>query len=333
MSTLLELSRSTRLAVTTVSEILRNKPGYSAATRQRVVEAARRMRYRPSMAARQLRGGRSGLLGVLIGLDNPQVNFDRLAHVERVAFARGYRLMVGQVHEGDQQVAEYLEDFASRGLEGVIWLHQPFVKRQNVPESLRQGGKVLVSLDEPMGAGGGCVRVDYGAGVAEAVRHLRSRGRRRIALALAGRGSKGDPMHARLQGYRRAVGKAGPTLVWAGDMEEQPRPELIAQALRELVVERQADAILASNDIWAAAFLKGLKVMGRSVPGEVAVVGFDNLSWSAWLDPALTTIDQQHGEFAGAAVDLMARLLSGKPVAARERTVVVTPRLVVRESS
>ena len=154
-----------------------------------------------------------------------------------------------------------------------------------------------------------------------------------VSQFVTGRGSKGDPMHARLQGYRRAVGKAGPTLVWAGDMEEQPRPELIAQALRELVVERQADAILASNDIWAAAFLKGLKVMGRSVPGEVAVVGFDNLSWSAWLDPALTTIDQQHREFATAAVGLMARLLSGKAVAARERTVVVTPRLVERETS
>lgn len=333
MSTLLEISRSTRLAVTTVSEILRQKPGYNEATRRRVLEAARRLRYRPSMAARQLRGGRSGMVGVLIGLDNAQVNFDRLAHVERAAFAQGFRLMVGQVHEGDARVAEYLEDFASRGLDGVIWLHQPFVKQQGMPATLLKNTEALVSLDEPLRAGGGCVRVDYAAGVAEAVRHLRARGRRRVALALAGRGAPGDPMQARLEGYRSAMGGVGPQRVWTGDMEEQPRPESVARAIEQLVEQGGADAIIASNDVWAAAFLKGLQRAGRRVPDDVAVVGFDNLAWSAWLDPALTSIDQQHAAFAEATVALMARLLAGKTLPARERTVVVTPQLMVRDSA
>lgn len=333
MSTLVELSRATRLAVTTVSEILRNKPGYSEATRRRVFDAARRLRYRPSMAARQLRGGRSGLLGVLIGLDNPQVNFDRLAQIERAAFAQGFRLMVGQVHEGDDGVGEYLEDFASRGLDGVIWLHQPFIRRQTLPASTFRHTPALVALDEPLRAGGGCVRVDYGAGVASAVAHLRARGRQRIALALAGRGAAGDPMQARLAGYRRSLAAGADVLVWAGDMEEHPRGELIARAILQLVVRGGADAIVASNDLWAAALLKGLKAAGRRVPDDVAIVGFDNLAWCGWTDPALTSIDQQHEVLAAATVKLMARLLAGKPLKASERTVVVTPQLVIRESA
>ena len=87
MTTLRSIAESTGLAVTTVPVILRGKPGYQLATCKCVQAAARRLPYRPGMAARQLRGGRSGLLGVMIGLDNPQVNLDRLAHMERAAFA------------------------------------------------------------------------------------------------------------------------------------------------------------------------------------------------------------------------------------------------------
>lgn len=336
MSTLAAIARSTHLAVTTVSEILRQKPGYSETTRRRVLAAARRLRYRPSMAARQLRGGRSGLLGVVIGMDNPQVNFDRLACVERVAFARGYRLMVGQVREEDEGVTEYLEDFASRGLDGILWLHQPFLRRRAMPASAFRRVRAVVALDEPLASSGACVRVDYGAGVGEAVQYLRRSGRRRIALALAGRGRDGDPMQARLDGYRRAMagqGGARAERVWTGDMVEQPRLDLVTHAIEKLVDKGGADAILASNDEWAAAFLKGLKAGGRSVPGDVAVIGFDNLSWSGLLDPALTTLDQQHEAFAEAAVGLLARLLAGPAVPVRDRTVVVTPRLVVRESA
>lgn len=337
MSTLLELSRATGLSVTTVSEILRDKPGYNAATRKRVRDAALRLKYQPSMAARQLRGGRSGLLGVLIGMDNPRVNFDRLAHVERAAFARGYRLVVGQIHEADERAAQYLEDFASRGLDGIVWLHQPFGGTKALPRSTFDGALASVALDRPLNARGACVRVDYAAGVADAVRHLRERGRRRIALALAGRGRQGDPMSARLAGYRaglrRAFGASATPRVWAGAMVEQPAPEQIERALDLLVTRGKSDALIASNDVWAMALIKALRRKGLRVPEDVAVVGFDNLDWSEYVDPALTTIDQEHALFAERALDQLALLLSGKPVSARDRVFTIRPRLVARESA
>lgn len=333
MSTLRSISERTGLAVTTVSEILRGKPGYNEDTCKRVHEAARRLNYRPSVAARQLRGGPSGLLGVLIGMDNPQVNFDRLACLERAAFQLGFRLVVGQIHEGDAKVAHYVEDFVSRGMDGILWLHQPFVKKMTIPPALLKQVGTLVSLDKPLAPGAGCVRVDYGAGVAEAVRYLQSKGRRRVALALAGKGQPGDPMRARLAGFQEAVGAEAKDLVWLGEMEEVPRPERIKAAIRQLVKQGRADALIASNDLWATAFLKGLKAAGIAVPTEVAVVGFDNLAWSAWLDPALTTVDQQHERFAQAALGLLDRQIKGPPLAPRERVVVVTPRLILRESA
>ena len=337
MTTLLQLARATGLAVTTVSEILRDKPGYQEATRQRVRAAAQRLQYRPSAAARQLRGARSGVLGVLVGLDDPQVNLDRLAALERAAFEQSFRLLVGQVREGDDKMARYLDDFAARGIDGLIWLHQPFRRTPRVDPALFTRLGAVVALDQSISEAGCCVRVDYAEGIRLAVRHLFSRGRRRIALALAGAGRPGDPLRARQLGYRTALKEVGLTLdkrlTWLGQMEESPSPATIDAAVEALVKGGRANALLASNDIWAAALIRALRRRGLRIPEDVAVVGFDNLNFSALLDPALTTVDQAHPAFAAAALDLMNHLLARRPQARAARTRTIAPALVVRESA
>ena len=194
MSSLASIARATGLAVTTVSEVLRDKPGYSESTRAKVLEAAKKLSYRPNSAARQLRGGRSGVMAALIGQDNPQANYDRLAALERVAYARDCRLMVGQIHHADKKLGDYLLDFASRGVDGVFWINQPFASQDDapIPAISRFGG--IVSLDHPAAAGAGCVRIDYGAGIEEAISYLAKKGRKKIGLAHAAEGVKGDPL-------------------------------------------------------------------------------------------------------------------------------------------
>lgn len=336
MSSLAAISRATGLAVTTVSEILRNKPGYSEATRTKVNEAARKLAYRPNNAARQLRGARSGVCAALIGQDNPQANFDRLAWLERVAYARGYRLMIGQIHSADDRLSEYMQDFASRGVDGVFWLHQPFAGVGDVPavEAFRMGR--IVSLDTPVSDVSGCVRIDYAAGIEEAIAYLARSGRKRIGLAIAAAGAKNDPLQARQAGYKRGLQHRelpfDKNRVWIGDKAETPNAAHLQSILNQLVKEQDCDAILASNDVWAAELLRAARRDGLCAPQDVAIVGFDNLQFAALCDPALTTIDQQHEAFATAAVSMMEKMLKGDPgVEARE--VVIKPRLVVRESA
>jgi DNA-binding LacI/PurR family transcriptional regulator len=337
MSTLREVAEKAGMAVTSVSEILRDKPGYSGATRKRVQALAASMGYRPNASARQLRGGRSGVIGVLVGLDDPQVNYDRLTQLERLAFARGYRLLVGQVEAGDDKAGLYLEDFAGRGVDGLIWLPQPFLRAPRMPSALYAGLGCVVALDQPLAHAGGCVRVDYGAGILQAVRHLRARGRRRIGLALAGTGRRGDPLDQRRTAFLKSMKRIGAGArggpMWIGRMVERPTADLVRSALDRLLRRERADAIIASNDIWAAAFLKALRGRGARVPDDVAVVGFDNLNFSELLDPALTTVDQNHDAFARAALDLVIRLSAGERLAEKERVAIVTPRLVARASS
>lgn len=132
MSTLHHVAKATGLSVSSVSEILRGKPGYQPATCKRVQAAARRLNYQPSMAARQLRSGRSGLLGVLVKLDQPTANLARLAALERIVRTAGFRLVLGQVSEGKE-----LAEFLAGGMDGVFWMHPIQPGRKTLPAALR----------------------------------------------------------------------------------------------------------------------------------------------------------------------------------------------------
>lgn len=335
MASLADIARATGLAVTTVSEILREKPGYSDDTRQLVLEAAKRLDYRPNFAARQLRGAKSGLLGVLIGLENPRVNFDRLAYLERECFAQGYRLMVGQILGPGDKAAEYLRDLAARGIDGMFWLHQPFAGPKDTLIAPKAFDRIrhVVSLDSAVIPSAGVVRIDYAAGIRNAIRHLVSAGRRRIGIALAGVGPEGDPTSERLRGFRQSARESGAVAkdaVWVGDLSEVPSQSHIDLVIADLVRGHLCDAILASNDVWAAALLRGLRRAGLRVPDDVAVVGFDNLDFAELCDPALTTIDQRHDLFAAQAVGMM---LASYAAPMQSEPVLIEPKLVTRESA
>jgi DNA-binding LacI/PurR family transcriptional regulator len=140
MSTLHQVAKATGLSVSSVSEILRDKPGYQPATRKRVQAAARRLHYQPSTAARQLRSGRSGLLGVLLKLDPPAANVARLAALEHAARAGGFRLVLGQASEGRE-----LAEFLAGGLDGVFWLHPTQPGRRTLPAPLRSIPALVVA--------------------------------------------------------------------------------------------------------------------------------------------------------------------------------------------
>ena len=146
MSTLHQVTQAAGLSVSSVSEILRDKPGYQPATRKRVQAAARRLNYQPSVAARQLRSGRSGLLGVLLKLDHPAANLARLAALEQAARAGGFRLVLGQASEGKE-----LAEFLAGGLDGVFWLHTSEPGRRTLPAALR-AVRALVVADRVAGS-------------------------------------------------------------------------------------------------------------------------------------------------------------------------------------
>lgn len=340
---LVDVARKAKVSHATVAAALSGTGGntrISPETRQRIQRAAAELQYRPNPHAQQLRGVRSDVIGLIIGTDNAQVNFDRMAELERIGFERGHRFIIGLGRAEDQQatIVKYARDFQMRSVAGMIWLHQsprPSAVDAASFASLRHA----VFLDRPLVEGAAAVRVDYADGIRQAVRHLVQRGRRRIGMALHTLDQTRDwtPMTDRLRGYREELSAQGfnlnEQLVWASEGPAMPSDEDIEHAVRVLVQGQQADAILANNDIWAVRLIKALKRHGQRVPEDVAVVGFDNLSLATACDPELTTIDQRHEEFAIAVMDLFREQLEAKRAGAAGRVVTIQPRLVVRASA
>ncbi len=329
---------STALVSSVLRDVGRNTTTIRVAPRtaQRIRRIASEMDYRPDQVAQQMRGAASSMIGVLIGADSPQANFRRLATVEQLAYSRGRRLMIGHFHrDDDHTAADYLHDFLDRRIDRLLCFGNPSPKPDRTSMMLlRQFRSCVFQANEPDLPNAWSVDIDRHAGVVQAYRHLAERGRRRIALLLNDAPVNDPLMKERYLGYRAALDEARrPTereLMWFGTGEYPPPRELVDQAIRRLLAHR-ADAVIASNDVWAIEMVKGLRRAGRVVPRDVAVIGSDNLDAARLFDPGITSVDPDYDEFARVAIELLFNEFAGDR--SRERRRRIMPHLVVREST
>lgn len=338
---LVDIAKAAGVSRVTVGQVLNQSGGESVRvgekTRERVLDIARRMNYRPNRVAQQLRGIRSRMLGVILDTINIPVMYNRLAQLEREATRRGYRLTIGQVHHDPAGIAEYLDDFEGRGVEGIIFLFDLMRGYSEELEPIFQGHENIVFHNRPIDENATCVRVDTADAIRQCVAHLAETGRRRIGMALWNMAD--ELMLRRREGYEAEHAVRGmtvePGLIWSAESEsEAPTPQAIDAAIDTLVVQQRADAVIASNDNWAVRLIQQLKQRRFRVPDDVAVIGYDNLDIATVIEPSLTTIDQQHEAYARAAIDLLIRLIEREDnLPLEQREVTIKPRLVVREST
>ncbi len=305
---------------------------FSEATRQRVFAVAQELNYRPSEIARQLRGEKSSIIGILIGALDAQVNYRCLSMIERLVSERGYRLLIGQLHRDSHLAREYVSDFISRGVNAVICLQHeaPLTDWEQVPKSLALV-KHVVYLDKPANLPNAAfIQQDFRAGIAAAVKHVMARGARRVAIIT-------DSLLAscnrrRKDGYCRALKEAGrpidPALIFDDPLPVQVDAKVVGQLIERLVVKQKADAIIASNDLWAVEIMYAVMDRGYRVPEDVRIVGYDNIDISLACRPQLTTLNPQPERLASLLVDTLFDLIAGK-----SDNLVIEPQLVVRGST
>jgi DNA-binding LacI/PurR family transcriptional regulator len=254
--------------------------------------------------------------------------------LEQAGIERGLRFIVGQVHGDPRLSARYLDDFESRGVEGVLCIVD--LRRQYLDElrPLFDGRQNVIFHGRPLTTEGLCVRVDTEDGVRQSVAHLVDRGRRRIGLLLSS--SADEFMAFRRAGYLAELAERGLScderLIWSAEADI-PDESSIDRAIEVLVIDRRADAIIAADDVWAVRLIQRLKQRGLRVPDDVAAVGYDNLDLATVIEPALTTVDQQHAAYAAAAIEMLSHVAAGESIEPEQRIVTIRPRLVVREST
>ena len=317
--TLADVAAAAGVSVALVSIVMRAAPGASAATRERVLEVARRLDYQPDSRARLLRSGESRLLGVVFGVEHP-FHDDLLTGLYDAADKVGYQLTLSAVtprRDERTAIAGLLQDRCA-----ALVLLGPQIPSAELA-TLATRLPVVAMMRAVRQRAVDVIRTDDARGLQLAVDHLAGLGHRRIAHVDGGRMIASAE---RRQGYRDAMrrhGLAAYTRVVSGGFGEEDG----ARAARELLTDPPT-AVAAFNDLSAAGLLDVLRREGREVPGDISVVGYDDSSLSRLAHIDLTTVAQDTDTLSTLAVARAVERIAEAPVAHRE--MVIPPRLVVR---
>jgi LacI family transcriptional regulator len=325
-TTLRMVAREAGVSASTVSRIINGTVNVSDERKQAVEAAIAKFDFRPNAAARGLALGKTLTIGVVAqAIDSPFYG-EGLRGIEACLRQRGYAplFMSGNWHEEDED--RCMGELIARGVDGII----VFAGRLSDTKLKRYAKEVTVVVTgrQLRSKGLFSLQIDDRRGAMLAVRHLVELGHRRIAFIT---GSENHPdAIERLGGYKKALEEAGigfdPRLVAVGDWHEEGG----LRATFELLDARtHFTALFCVNDQTAYGALLGLFRKGLSVPGDVSVVGFDDLPASLYRVPPLTSVRQSIGILGEQSVRAMLDLLAGN----RPRLTPPPVELVVREST
>ena len=261
----------------------------SQGTRERVIAAAHQLGYQPHAPARQLAGGRSHTLGLVLRQSPEQVAGDALlAETLRglvtAARSRGFRVIVEALEPGDGTYADLLRSGRADGLaisgprtddpelRTVVGEHYPIVLQGSLP-----------GLDAPS------VDVDNISGARVAVDHLLALGHRRIGC-ITNAPLAYTAARERLEGYRLALREAGVEADPAWVEEAAFDASSGHRAMKRLLARVDLEAVFVASDVVAFGAIGALRMAGYRVPRDVSVVGFDDIPLAAFFDPPLTTV-------------------------------------------
>ncbi|MGX5772764.1 LacI family DNA-binding transcriptional regulator [Microbacterium trichothecenolyticum] len=306
----------------TVSRVVNASPRVDPDTRARVEAAMSELGYRPHRAARALRTGRTQTIGLMVSTLASVGNSRMLQAVADAAAGRGYALTVVTLGAaGDVAVA--FERLAEQGVDGAIVLNEATARVRGA--DVGAPGLRLVVVDSPRDDRFGVVETDHASGARLAVEHLLTLGHATVHHLAGPEGSFAAAERER--GWREALsagGAAVPRLV-RGDWTSAS-----GHAAASALLDAGATAVFAGNDQMALGVLRAVAESGRAVPGDVSVVGFDDVADAADYRPPLTTVRQDFDALGARAV---AALVDGIEAGAPAAFETLPTRLIVREST
>jgi LacI family transcriptional regulator len=327
--TIYEVAHEAGVSTATVSRVINDRRHVRAATRQKVEETMRNLGYVANRQARGLAGARSKVIGLLVYELGTSYFNQLIRGIDAATAEIGYDLMLYTTHARRESEAQHAAELASGPVDGLIFVLA--VDIDNYVDRLRREGVPFVLLDHDRDVPGSTyVTAANRRGAKGAIDHLIGLGHRRIGFITGTPGT--SPARERLAGYRDALRDADiefdPSLVVKGDFLES-RGYGATQEL--LALDPRPTAIFTSADTAAYGAMMAIRDARLTVPGDVSIVGFDDIPESSLVTPPLTTVRQPLMEMGATAVRLLRRLMD-EPETTPRRTELET-ELVVRGSS
>lgn len=332
-TTIKDIARDTGYSVTTISLVLNGKAAkIPKKTRETVIAAADRLNYHPNQVAVGLVKKRTNTIGLIIS-DVSNVFFSNLAKgVENECRRQDWNLILCNTNDKHSRDLAYIQVLADKGVDGILFCMALDSSREKVLESVELMEKLripFIMLDRFLGDVNCCsVRLNHKLGGYLAARYLLKLGHRRIGC-VTGPEYLEDSAD-RLAGYKKAL----------NEYKTAYRPELICRGnydresgmkAADVLIKQGVSAIFAFNDMSAYGVYNRLRQIGKSIPGDISLVGYDDIFFSEILDVPLTTVAQPIYDMGVEAVkQLVGEIGSG---CSTKKSILFQPRLVVREST
>lgn len=320
--TIADVAREAGVSKTTVSRVLNTKDDVDAGTAARVREVIDQLGYVRSSGAVGLARGRSSTVAML----TPPLTWPWMGEVLQgvvdTVEAAGYGMLLFTCNRGAESVDHFTSQVSARAFDGLLVI-EPENTLGTITEMHRRGLPVVLIDDRGHHPEFPSVATTNREGGASAARHLLAAGRARPLLATGP--SAFGCVRDRTEGFM-AVMPGG--VVVEGEFTEASGRRAVEQALAG---GRPFDSVFAHNDLIAAGALRALRDAGRTVPDDVAVVGFDDIPMARHTEPGLTTVRQPMREMGETAARMLLTRLAGG--ALPDEPVVLPTELVVRGSA
>jgi DNA-binding LacI/PurR family transcriptional regulator len=306
--TIKDVAKQAGVSHSTVSRALHGSPLISDETVERVCQIANEMGYSPSAAARSLRTNRSHALGVIVStIDDPFFS-EILQGIEEIAQEYGYSMLMAALQRDPKREQAIVQDMRERHVDGLIICSASFSAAQR-RKLLEYGIPIVMVNNQAAEEYRYSIYHDDVDGSRQVTRHLIELGHKRIAYL--GNSLSGRTTEDRLTGFRQETDAAG-LIIPAEYIHEvsggRPADGLIA--LEHFIsLPQRPTAIFCFNDMLAIGVLNRLQTAGIWVPDDISVVGFDNIVFSAYTNPPLTTLDQPKHYIGAEAARLILGLL------------------------
>ncbi len=331
--TIADVAREAGVSMMTVSRVVNDKEGVSQETRQAIEEIIQKLDYRPNIHARGLATQRTGTLGLVVpDISNPF--FSGVARgVENTASSKGYSILVCNTEENPQRELDVLELLVEKWVDGLV-LCSTRLEYQKLQSYLTQYpaavliNNVLEGQQIPDNVS--CAMIDDKAGGQMATNHLIQSGHKVIGFL------SGPPVSQssrwRNYGYRQALAEAGLPYRSELVLPCSPTVEGGQQATSQLLESHpEITAIFCYNDLVAVGAIQACAELGRVIPLDLAIVGYDDIILAPLVTPSLTTCHIAREELGKLATELLLEHLAGRTKGCENR--ILQPELIIRASA
>lgn len=329
--TINDVARVAGVSKTTVSRVINNlSDGVSAPTRERVKKVIAELGFVPSVAVRKLDRPHTKSIGVIIaGIKNPFYH-RMLEGIEEIAWANGYNTFICNTNANKTKEQNYIESLLEKQVDGIVMQSCVSYMKEDFLEMIHRHSYIPIILMERVIRGFdscGAVLVDNEAGGYDGTQFFLRHGHKNIVFLAGPSGI--NSVAERMHGYSRAMQEAKLTpVVLKGQLTSQNGHEMGLSILEHYP---ETTAIFAANDVIALGCMKALRQNGISIPGQIEILGFDDIDTCQLVVPALSSMSQSSYNIGKLAAELLIDSINHPEH--KQKDVILRAKLILRDST